>query len=173
MVKKLEYDTFGNVISDSDPSFAMPFGFAGGLRDADTDLVRFGFRDYDPETGRWTAKDPILFAGGDTDLYGYCVNDPVNLTDFEGLFSKWTFIGAITGAVGGWMTVTGVVLQVPVIIGTITVSGPMLLVAGAAITLYDVWDSVVTTPKSIGEKAGERIRKLRKSCDEALDEALE
>jgi hypothetical protein len=35
--------------------------------------------------GRWTAKDPILFAGGDTDLYGYCLNDPVNLVDPEGL----------------------------------------------------------------------------------------
>ncbi len=66
VVKKLEYDTFGNVISDTNPTFAVPFGFAGGLRDADTGLVRFGYRDYDPETGRWTAKAPILFAGGDT-----------------------------------------------------------------------------------------------------------
>jgi len=85
VVKRIEYDTFGNVISDSDLSFAVPFGFAGGLYDRDTKLVRFGYRDYDPETGRWTAKDPILFAGGDTDLYGYCVNDPVNFADPEGL----------------------------------------------------------------------------------------
>ena len=34
-------------------------------------LVRFGARDYDPTIGRWTAKDPIDFAGGDTNLYGY------------------------------------------------------------------------------------------------------
>ena len=47
--------------------------------------MRFGFRDYDPDVGRWTAKDPILFAGGDTDLYGYCVNDPVNWADPGGL----------------------------------------------------------------------------------------
>ncbi|OQX04114.1 MAG: hypothetical protein BWK80_54240 [Desulfobacteraceae bacterium IS3] len=81
VIKKIEYDTFGNIISDSNPAFAVPFGFAGGLYDRDTGLVRFGYRDYDPETGRWTTKDPILFAGGDTDLYGYCLNDPVNLTD--------------------------------------------------------------------------------------------
>jgi len=62
----------------------VPFGFAGGLYDRDTGLVRFGYRDYDPETGRWTAKDPIGFAGGDTDLYGYCVNDPVNYFDPPG-----------------------------------------------------------------------------------------
>jgi hypothetical protein len=35
--------------------------------------------------GRWTAKDPIFFAGGDTDLYGYVLNDPVNLVDQDGL----------------------------------------------------------------------------------------
>ena len=85
VVKRINYDSFGNIINDTDPAFAIPFGFAGGLHDQDTDLVRFGYRDYDPDTGRWTAKDPILFAGGDTDLYGYCLNDPVNLIDPDGL----------------------------------------------------------------------------------------
>jgi len=87
VIKKIEYDSFGNIINGTNPNFAVPFGFAGGLYDRDTGLVRFGYRDYDPETGRWTAKDPILFAGGDTDLYGYCLNDPVNLNDPAGLFS--------------------------------------------------------------------------------------
>jgi hypothetical protein len=47
--------------------------------------VRFGARDYDPETGRWTAKDPIGFSGEDSNLYGYVVGDPINLIDPEGL----------------------------------------------------------------------------------------
>ncbi len=59
VVKRIGYDTFGNVIGDTNPNFAVPFGFAGGLHDSDTGLVRFGYRDYDPETGRWTAKDRI------------------------------------------------------------------------------------------------------------------
>jgi RHS repeat-associated protein len=84
--KLIEYDTFGYVLSDSNPAFEMPLGFAGGLFDKDIGLIRFGARDYDPDTGRWTAKDPIRFAGGDADLYGYCVNDPVNLVDPKGLF---------------------------------------------------------------------------------------
>ena len=85
VVKRIDYDTFGNVINDSNPSFQVPFRFAGGLYDKHTELIRFGHRDYDPKTGRWTAKDPIFFAGGDINLYGYCLNDPVNFVDPEGL----------------------------------------------------------------------------------------
>ena len=84
IVQQMAYDTFGKVIEDTNPGF-QPFGFAGGLYDHDTGLVRFGARDYDPETGRWTAKDPIRFAGGDTNMYGYVFNDPVNLIDPSGL----------------------------------------------------------------------------------------
>jgi len=92
VVKRIDYDSFGNIINDSNIAFDMPFGFAGGLQDRDTGLVRFGYRDYDPDIGRWTAKDPIGFAGGDTDLYGYVLNDPVNFVDPTGEF-------AITGTV--------------------------------------------------------------------------
>jgi RHS repeat-associated protein len=85
VVKKIDYDSFGSVVSDSNPSFMIPFGFAGGLHDQDTNLIRFAARDYDPAIGRWTAKDPIDFAGGDTNLYGYCLDDPINWLDYEGL----------------------------------------------------------------------------------------
>jgi RHS repeat-associated protein len=87
VAQQLDYDEFGNVLTDTHPGF-QPFGFAGGLHDPDTGLVRFGARDYDAETGRWTAKDPIRFAGGDINLYGYVLNDPVNWIDPNGLF-QW------------------------------------------------------------------------------------
>jgi hypothetical protein len=48
-------------------------------------LVRFGARDFDPYTGRWTARDPILFAGEQANLYAYAGNDPVNFLDPTGL----------------------------------------------------------------------------------------
>lgn len=83
IVQRMDYDEFGNVILDTNPGF-QPFGFAGGLYDQHTKLVRFGLRDYDAETGRWTSKDPILFAGGDPNLYGYVLNDPMNFIDPNG-----------------------------------------------------------------------------------------
>ena len=41
-IKRVDYDSFGNVLSDSNPTLAVPFGFAGGLHDRNTGLVRFG-----------------------------------------------------------------------------------------------------------------------------------
>jgi len=84
IIQRVDYDEFGRVLSDTNPGFS-PFGFAGGLYDRQTGLVRFGARDYDPEAGRWTCKDPIGFGGGDTELYGYVGNDPINFIDPSGL----------------------------------------------------------------------------------------
>jgi RHS repeat-associated protein len=84
VAQRLNYDEFGNVLEDTNPGF-QPFGFAGGLYDPNTKLTRFGTRDYDAETGRWTAKDPIGFAGGDSNLYAYVLNDPINFADPSGL----------------------------------------------------------------------------------------
>ncbi|HEV2815303.1 MAG TPA: RHS repeat-associated core domain-containing protein, partial [Solirubrobacteraceae bacterium] len=84
VAQAMTYDEFGNVLTDSNPGF-QPFGFAGGLYDRETKLVHFGARDYDPATGRWISKDPILFSGGDTNLYAYVFQDPVNLVDPSGL----------------------------------------------------------------------------------------
>jgi RHS repeat-associated protein len=64
------------------------FGFAGGLVDRETGLTRFGARDYDPRLGRWTAKDPSGFAGGNPNLYSFAEGDPLNSLDVEGFSSE-------------------------------------------------------------------------------------
>ena len=96
VVQRMDYDAFGRVLNDTNEGF-QPFGFAGGLYDDDTGLVRFGARDYDAYSGRWTAKDPILFDAGEPNLYAYSTNDPANFIDPTGLaidvFVDLGFIG--------------------------------------------------------------------------------
>lgn len=89
VVQEIKYDEWGNILSDTNPGFT-PFGFAGCLYDLDTKLCRFGARDYDASIGRWLSKDPILFAGGDTNLYGYVFQDPVNFIDPTGLICQYS-----------------------------------------------------------------------------------
>ena len=85
VVKALEYDSWGVLLADNNPGFSLPVGFAGGLGDNLSGLFRFGFRDYEPKAGRWTAKDPILFNGGQFNFYLYTRGDPVNWVDSTGL----------------------------------------------------------------------------------------
>jgi len=85
VVQSLRYDAWGRVLEDTAPGL-QPFGFAGGLSDVDTGLVRFGARDYDPALGRWVTRDPALFASIAPNLYAYVANDPVNFRDPSGRF---------------------------------------------------------------------------------------
>ncbi len=85
VVQYMRYDSFGNLLSQSGNVVRLPLGFAGGLFDAETGLTRFVWRDYDADTGRFTALDPLGKKGGDSNWYGYCVDDPVNRVDVWGL----------------------------------------------------------------------------------------
>jgi len=84
IAQRMDYDEFGNVTLDTNPGF-QPFGFAGGIYDDATGLVRFGARDYDSESGRWLSKDPVGFSAGDMNLYAYALNDPMKWIDPFGL----------------------------------------------------------------------------------------
>jgi RHS repeat-associated protein len=91
------YDAFGHLLSETQPTFDLPIGYAGGLEDRVTGLVRFGFRDLDTITGRWTARDPALYGGGQANLYTYVAGDPVALRDPLGL---WCVGGSVYEGVG-------------------------------------------------------------------------
>jgi RHS repeat-associated protein len=109
IVQRSDYDDFGYVINDTNQGF-QPFGFAGGLYDEQTKLIRFGARDYDAETGRWTIKDPIRFEGGQANIYTYVGNDPVNGIDPPGLGEIYNLSGVPLWVVAGKR---GVIFQEP------------------------------------------------------------
>ncbi len=107
-VQRIDYDTWGNITEDTNPGF-QPFGFAGGIYDLHTGLTRFGARDYDAESGRWTIKDLIQFAGRNSNLYGYALGDPINYIDPEGEVAFTTIvlvsaavISFTSGVIGGY-----------------------------------------------------------------------
>src|SRR5580698_5993567 len=92
VVQQVDYDAWGNVTNLVDPTCSVggtalcwqPFGFGGGLWEPSTGTVRFGRRDYDPQAGRWTQKDPVGFEGGQANLYRYVGDDPINESDANG-----------------------------------------------------------------------------------------
>jgi len=99
----LEYDAWGRVTASEGAGFVW-LGYAGGITDDSTSLVRFGARDYEPRVGRWTAKDPIGFAGGSANQYEYVLNDPASLVDPEGKAIPLALIAAgatVGGIIGG------------------------------------------------------------------------
>jgi RHS repeat-associated protein len=87
IAQRMDYDDWGNVLVNTNPDFT-PFGFAGGMYDSQTKLVRFGARDYDAEVGRWTTKDPLMFKSEGYNLYCHVADDPVNGLDVSGLSAE-------------------------------------------------------------------------------------
>jgi RHS repeat-associated protein len=57
--------------------------------------MHYRARMYDPQLGRFISEDPIGFAGGDVNLYGYVWSNPISFTDPMGLdgwgndFADW------------------------------------------------------------------------------------
>ena len=93
--QRLDYDEYGRVTANTNPGF-QPFGYAGGLLDDATGLVRFGRRDYAPLRGRFASKDPSGLRAGEANLYAYVGSDPVNLNDPTGK-CPWCIAAGIGG----------------------------------------------------------------------------
>ena len=85
VAQRISYGPFGETTYEIGDDNLHPFAYAGGMYDAATQLYRFGARDYDPRIGRWTAKDPIRWEGGQCNLYEYVGGDAVNGVDPSGL----------------------------------------------------------------------------------------
>jgi RHS repeat-associated protein len=79
-----EYDPFGNTVVNTDTTNKFGYRFSTKPLDADTGLYYYGYRYYDPVTGRWPSRDPIAEKGG-FNLYGFVGNDGVNKLDILGL----------------------------------------------------------------------------------------
>jgi RHS repeat-associated protein len=79
----LEYDAFGRIIASTGTA-PSNFGFSTKYEDTETGYLYYGFRYYDPQTGRWPNRDPIGERGG-LNLYAFVGNNGVNTWDYLGL----------------------------------------------------------------------------------------
>ncbi|HEY5910946.1 MAG TPA: RHS repeat-associated core domain-containing protein [Verrucomicrobiae bacterium] len=78
------YGPFGEVLRGSGP-MASEFNllFSTKLYEWETGRYYYGYRYYDPSTGRWLSRDPLGEAGG-ANLYGFVGNSPLTRVDVGG-----------------------------------------------------------------------------------------
>ncbi|HZZ82235.1 MAG TPA: RHS repeat-associated core domain-containing protein, partial [Gemmataceae bacterium] len=97
VVDHISYNSFGQIVAETNPTIGFLYGYAGNAYDPETGMQYDRARYYDPGIGRFISQDPIAFSGGDTNLYRYVGNNPVNAIDPTGL-TTW----------GGFTTTLGV-----------------------------------------------------------------
>jgi RHS repeat-associated protein len=83
-----EYGPFGELIRASGPMAANPLRFSTKYADDETDFIYYGYRFYNPSTGRWPNRDPIGEKGG-LNLYVFAHNTPINAFDPDGRFTYY------------------------------------------------------------------------------------
>jgi RHS repeat-associated protein len=79
------YNSFGEVLSETNPGVNSDFTFTARYTDATTGLQWNLHRWYVPSIGRWASEDPIGFDAGDPNLARYVGNGPTGNTDPSGL----------------------------------------------------------------------------------------
>lgn len=135
VVERLDYDSFG----DGAGSAVTRYGYAGRELDADTGLLYYRARWYDPQTGRFISEDPSEFDGG-VNWYAYVGGSPLSLNDPDG--EIWNFVvGAGVGVATGY------------IIAKLT---------GTCYTLNDLVFDAVTGAAGVGIASG--LGKLRRAA---------
>ena len=87
MVNHIKYDSYGNVISESNPALKTRYKYTGREFDAETELQYNRARYYDAAIGRFIAEDPIGLMDG-VNTYVYVRNQPQQSTDPSGLLGQ-------------------------------------------------------------------------------------
>ncbi len=102
IVAKYLYDACGNIISKSGLlADGNLYRFSSKEAHANSGLVYYLYRYYDPNLQRWPNRDPIEEVGG-VNLYGFVGNNPVSNFDMLGLLGLGGFSGPYNTFWGRW-----------------------------------------------------------------------
>ncbi len=85
ILNEINYDSFGNIVTETNPAEGDRFKYTGREYDDLTGLYYYRARWYDAGTGKFRSEDPLEFAAGDYNLSRYTWNTPLNATDPTGL----------------------------------------------------------------------------------------
>jgi RHS repeat-associated protein/uncharacterized delta-60 repeat protein len=149
------YNSFGQVVSQTNVAYQTVFGYTGQQTDAETGLDYDRARYYDPADGRFISQDPLSFAGGDTNLYRYADNSPSNGSDPTGL-SFWDSIAGGFESLGSGVAhfVEGASkLVAGAVIGTVGLALATLDIPGANVLLGvggDLFESGIGNEEQAG-----------------------
>ena len=83
---RYEYGPFGETLVVEENGVSNPFRFSTKYHDSETGLYYYGYRYYEPVTGKWLSRDPIQERGG-INLYRFVGNNGVNRWDYLGKYT--------------------------------------------------------------------------------------
>jgi len=105
MSGRADYGAFGEIVQQTGVAKELPFGFSTKYLDTETGLNYYGFRYYNPQTGRWPNRDPIEEEGGNN-LYAFVDNSPIDAIDPDGLWKlKFAYDRNFSVASRGYVSV--------------------------------------------------------------------
>ena len=102
VVASYRYSPFGKLKAETG-MITQPYQFSTKRFDHQTGLIYYGYRHYSPSIGRWTTRDPIGFAGGDINLYGFVQNNSVNRIDPDG---RYWYVAIPVGLYLGYLAIS-------------------------------------------------------------------
>ena len=184
IVARYSYDAWGNcTVQNADgwiTGDANPFRYRGYYYDTETGFYYLNSRYYSPEFGRIINVDSELAGvGGNTqgyNLFAYCFNNPVNMSDPDGNWPKWLTgaanvlsgtlqmaAGSALGAAMGWTGFGAVAAGFLLVNGAATATqgiGQIAnSVAGSAVLREDniVRTGVQAVGRAIGGQTGAKV----------------
>ena len=156
LVVTYTYDAWGKLVELKDTTANSigtqnPFRYRGYYYDTETSLYYLQSRYYDPDTGRFISADGQLNEGVlGYNMFAYCENNPVNMSDESGHWPKWSTVLKATAIA---VTAVAVVAAVAVTVSTFgagSVAGVAVISCALSISARATEVSVLQAKKSKG-----------------------